>query len=351
MGASGRDDGKKPRFLFPFSYQQPEWLVENFTAIVTESLCLSRHPRIHLDPPSLSCHTGVLWSVTPPPLSIASVHTARNVNPQRTGPPCLSFTQFYSQDLKWYLIHSRRPANAAEGCLSGSVHGKEGETVQPQLPSVRRTEWIRCHGKPLPCNQGGFREEQTARIWPACKEQKDAAQQTARAGVWGRESCQRHGRQAQGSGERGAGEDGPARGETERGRSSRCWGTDRPTTGMCPVPFEVYCRVLPRPQNSQFKFWNLLSVLFSWWLCVGGREADRERGRREWIATQAWVYVRTERKKLLQDAEYIRRQEIRTQPTANALLGHLGLLGAFFGLQMDMTWESLAPNLHQISTG
>ena len=88
---------------------------------------------------------------------------------------------------------------------------------------------------------------------------------------------------------------------------------------------------------------------------MGGGEADRERGTRgEGIVTQAWVYVRTERKKLLQNAEYLRRQEIRAQPTANALLGHLGhlgLLGAFFGLQMDMTWESHAPNLHQISRG
>ena len=140
MGASGRDDGKKPRFLFPFSYQQPEWLVENFTAIVTESLCLNRLPRIYLDPPSLSCHTGVLWSVIPPPLSIASVHTARNVNPQRIGPPCLSFTQFYSQDLKWYLIHSRRPANAAERMSKWISAWEGGGNCATTLPSVRRTE-------------------------------------------------------------------------------------------------------------------------------------------------------------------------------------------------------------------
>ena len=80
---------------------------------------------------------------------------------------------------------------------------------------------------------------------------------------------------------------------------------------------------------------------------MGGGAADREREkRREGIVTQAWVYVRTEIKKLLQDAEYIRRQEVRAQPTANATG-----LGAFFGLQMDMTWELCASNLHQISRG
>lgn len=77
-------------------------------------------------------------------------------------------------------------------------------------------------------------------------------------------------------------------------------------------------------------------------------EEERQigRGRREGIATQAWVYVRTEIKKLLQDAEYIGRQEVRAQPTANATG-----LGAFFGFQMDMIWELCASNLHQISRG
>lgn len=48
VGARGRDDGNKPHFRFPFSLQQPEWMVESFTAIVIESLCLNCHPLTHL---------------------------------------------------------------------------------------------------------------------------------------------------------------------------------------------------------------------------------------------------------------------------------------------------------------
>ena len=66
---------------------------------------------------------------------------------------------------------------------------------------------------------------------------------------------------------------------------------------------------------------------------------EEERPTRAWegteekgVESQPWVNVRREIKEQLQDAENIRKQEIRAKLTANAT----GILGTCFGLQRDM---------------
>ena len=65
---------------------------------------------------------------------------------------------------------------------------------------------------------------------------------------------------------------------------------------------------------------------------------EEKRPTREWEGTeekessQPWVYVRTEIKEQLQDAENIRKQAVRANLAVNAT----GILGTCFSLQRDM---------------
>lgn len=70
-------------------------------------------------------------------------------------------------------------------------------------------------------------------------------------------------------------------------------------------------------------------------------------GTEEKELSPPWVYVRTEIKERLQDAESIRKQEIRAKLTVNLT----GILGTWFGLQRDTKWEFCAAHLCQVPEG